>query len=165
MGPILLIGAGGQLGSDLVKVLPAAALIPLKRADLDVTDLAAVDRVLESHRPAWVINTAAFHRVDDIERDPEATARILGICREASFRARSAHGTRNSGGCTTTRGEERGNARGGQRERHIRSGGARAVSGWREAGSRDARAGSRVSGDSECAGGGRGRDADDAEGG
>jgi dTDP-4-dehydrorhamnose reductase len=73
VGPILLVGAGGQLGSDLLKVLPAAALIPLKRADLDVTDLAAVDRVLDTHAPAWVINTAAFHRVDDIERDPEAT--------------------------------------------------------------------------------------------
>ena len=73
MERILLIGAGGQLGSDLLRVLPAASLIPLKRADLDVTDLAAVDRVLDAHAPAWVINTAAYHRVDDIERDPEAT--------------------------------------------------------------------------------------------
>jgi dTDP-4-dehydrorhamnose reductase len=73
VGPILLIGAGGQLGSDLLKVLPAASLIPFKRADLDVTDSAAVDRALHTHGPAWVINTAAYHRVDDIERDPEAT--------------------------------------------------------------------------------------------
>jgi dTDP-4-dehydrorhamnose reductase len=69
--PILLLGAGGQLASDLQKALPAA--IPLKRADLDVTDPAAVDRALATHTPAWVINTAAFHRVDDIESDPEAT--------------------------------------------------------------------------------------------
>ena len=71
--PILLLGAGGQLGSDLVKVLPSASLIPLKRADVDVTDLSAIDRVLDAHRPAWVVNTTAFHRVDDIERDPEST--------------------------------------------------------------------------------------------
>jgi dTDP-4-dehydrorhamnose reductase len=69
--PILLIGANGQLGTDLRRVLPAA--IPLSRADLDVTDSAAVDRALHTHGPAWVINTAAYHRVDDIERDPEAT--------------------------------------------------------------------------------------------
>jgi dTDP-4-dehydrorhamnose reductase len=69
--PILLIGANGQLGTDLRRVLPAA--IPLSRADLDVTDPAAVDRALVAHMPAWVINTAAYHRVDDIERDPEAT--------------------------------------------------------------------------------------------
>ena len=71
--PILLLGAGGQLASDLVKVLPSASLIPLKRADVDVTDLSAIDRVLDAHRPAWVVNTTAFHRVDDIERDPEST--------------------------------------------------------------------------------------------
>ena len=73
MDRILLIGAGGQLGSDLVKVLPPAALVPRTRADLDITDPAAIERVLGAHAPAWVINTAAFHRVDDIERDPEAT--------------------------------------------------------------------------------------------
>jgi dTDP-4-dehydrorhamnose reductase len=69
--PILLIGANGQLGTDLRRVLPAA--IPLSRADLDVTDPAAVARALVAHMPAWVINTAAYHRVDDIERDPAAT--------------------------------------------------------------------------------------------
>jgi dTDP-4-dehydrorhamnose reductase len=73
VGSILLVGASGQLGSDLLKVLPGPSVIPLKRADLDVTDPTAVDRVLDTHAPAWVINTAAFHRVDDIERDPEAT--------------------------------------------------------------------------------------------
>ena len=50
MEPILLIGAGGQL-SDLHKALPAASLIPLKRADLDVTDPAAVDRALSRPTP------------------------------------------------------------------------------------------------------------------
>jgi dTDP-4-dehydrorhamnose reductase len=66
---ILLIGASGQLGTDLRRVLPPAALVPLTRRDLDVTDPAAVERVLETHAPAWVVNTAAFHRVDDIEAD------------------------------------------------------------------------------------------------
>jgi dTDP-4-dehydrorhamnose reductase len=64
---ILLIGANGQLGSDLRKVLPAASLIPLTRADLDVADETAAERALAAHAPAWVINTAAYHRVDDIE--------------------------------------------------------------------------------------------------
>ena len=73
MARILLLGANGQLGSDLCRTLPAAALIPLTRTELDITDPIAVDRVLDAHAPAWVINTAAFHRVDDIERDPEAT--------------------------------------------------------------------------------------------
>ena len=67
MEPILLIGANGQLGTDLRRTLPAAALIPLARTDLDVTDPGAVERALATHAPAWVINTAAYHRVDDIE--------------------------------------------------------------------------------------------------
>jgi dTDP-4-dehydrorhamnose reductase len=65
--PILLIGASGQLGTDLRRTLPAGVLIPLTRADLDITDRDAVERVLAAHAPAWVINTAAYHRVDDIE--------------------------------------------------------------------------------------------------
>jgi dTDP-4-dehydrorhamnose reductase len=73
VGPILVTGASGQLGSDLVEVLPDASGVSLTRADLDVTDPAAIERTLETHAPAWVINTAAFHRVDDIEKDPEAT--------------------------------------------------------------------------------------------
>jgi dTDP-4-dehydrorhamnose reductase len=71
---ILLIGASGQLGTDLRGVLPAATLVPLTRADLDITDPHATERVLATHRPAWVINTAAFHRVDDIETKDAARA-------------------------------------------------------------------------------------------
>jgi len=72
---VLLLGAGGQLGTDLRRVLPAAALVPLTRAHLDVTDPVAVDRALDAHAPTWVVNTTAFHRVDDIERD-EPSARL-----------------------------------------------------------------------------------------
>ena len=67
MEPILLLGASGQLGTDLRRTLPPAALVPLTRADLDVTDRDAVERILDTHAPAWVVNTTAFHRVDDIE--------------------------------------------------------------------------------------------------
>ena len=77
MEPILLIGANGQLGTDLSRVLPtvlpAATLVRSRRADLDVTDPAAIERILETHAPGWVINTAAFHRVDDINTNPELT--------------------------------------------------------------------------------------------
>lgn len=75
MDRILLLGAGGQLGTDLRRVLPAAELVPLTRGELDITDPAAVDQALAAHAPQWVVNTAAFHRVDDIERD-ESSARL-----------------------------------------------------------------------------------------
>lgn len=76
MARILLIGAGGQLGTDLRSVLPSDALVPLTRADLDVTDREAIEQILARHRPAWVINTAAFHRVDDIEKDERGEAQL-----------------------------------------------------------------------------------------
>jgi dTDP-4-dehydrorhamnose reductase len=65
----LVIGSSGQLGQDLIKVLGAEA-IGLTHADVDVTDGVGVSRLLREHRPDWVINTAAFHRVDDCELNP-----------------------------------------------------------------------------------------------
>jgi dTDP-4-dehydrorhamnose reductase len=79
VGLIVLIGANGQLGSDLLKVLPAASLVALKRVDLDVTDPTAIERVLEAHAPEWVLNTAAFHRVDDIEWHPDAAHQAFRV--------------------------------------------------------------------------------------
>jgi dTDP-4-dehydrorhamnose reductase len=73
---IVLIGAGGQLGTDLRAVLPPDALVPLTRADLEVTDRDAFEQTLARHRPDWVINTAAFHRVDDIETDERGEAQL-----------------------------------------------------------------------------------------
>jgi len=64
---ILLIGADGQLGTDLAKVIPKEKLIPLTIKDLDITKRGEVSQVLEKYSPDVVINTAAFHRVDDCE--------------------------------------------------------------------------------------------------
>jgi dTDP-4-dehydrorhamnose reductase len=71
---IALIGANGQLGSDLVKVLrPTHNLIPLTHADIEVTDQASVDAMMQEHRPDLVMNMAAFHKVDACEEQVELT--------------------------------------------------------------------------------------------
>lgn len=44
--------------------------IGLTHADIDVADGIGVSQVLREHQPDWVINTAAFHRVDDCELNP-----------------------------------------------------------------------------------------------
>lgn len=88
---ILLIGSSGQLGSDLRAAIPAERLIPLAHADVEVTDLDGVRAALATHKTDIVLNTAAFHRVDDIEADPAKAmavnmygARNLALaCREA----------------------------------------------------------------------------------
>lgn len=67
----MLIGAGGQLGGDLRRLLPAEDCIPLTHADIEITDSESVRQAFEQHQPDTVINTAAFHRVDDCESQAE----------------------------------------------------------------------------------------------
>src|SRR5215472_7343410 len=73
---IMLIGANGQLGSELCKVLQGETLIPLSHAEVEITDADAVARTVEQHRPDVVINTAAFHRVDDCETQMERAFQV-----------------------------------------------------------------------------------------
>lgn len=65
----LVIGSSGQLGQDLMRTLGDDA-VGLTHADIDVTDGVGVSRIVREHQPDWVINTAAFHRVDDCELNP-----------------------------------------------------------------------------------------------
>jgi dTDP-4-dehydrorhamnose reductase len=73
---VLLIGVNGQLGSEFAAAWPDAELIGLTHADLDVTDAEAVPRVIAAVQPDIVINTAAFHKVELCERDPETSFRV-----------------------------------------------------------------------------------------
>jgi dTDP-4-dehydrorhamnose reductase len=66
---ILLIGANGQLGSDLRGILiqEGHQVISRVHAELDICDAAAVNAQLHQLEPEIVISTAAFHRVEDCE--------------------------------------------------------------------------------------------------
>src|SRR5215475_492793 len=70
---VLLIGAGGQLAQDLRRQLKAArdAVTPVTHEQLDIRDPAQVREVVGQARPDVIINTAAFHRVDDCEDQKE----------------------------------------------------------------------------------------------
>jgi len=64
-----VIGSTGQLGQDLMQVFGEKA-VGLTHQDLDVTDGVGLASAMHSLRPDWVLNTAAFHRVDDCETNP-----------------------------------------------------------------------------------------------
>jgi dTDP-4-dehydrorhamnose reductase len=64
---IALIGADGQLGSDLGPSLSREEVIPFLWPDFDITRPALVRDRLSGLRPDIIINTAAFHRVDECE--------------------------------------------------------------------------------------------------
>jgi dTDP-4-dehydrorhamnose reductase len=66
---VLVTGAAGMLGSDVVAVADAEShqVVALGHDDLDVTDPAKVDRVITRERPGAVINCAAWVDVDGAE--------------------------------------------------------------------------------------------------
>ena len=66
----LITGGGGQLATDLADLLGPDA-VSLSHAELDITDAAAVDGALKEVGPDVVFNCAAFHNVDQCEREPQ----------------------------------------------------------------------------------------------
>lgn len=66
----LITGGGGQLASDLARLLGAGAA-SYSRSQLDITDVSAVQRVLDAEQPDVVFNCAAYHNVDACESHPE----------------------------------------------------------------------------------------------
>lgn len=68
---VIVIGANGQLGSDLCKELKASELVPLLHADVEITDMNSVKQVFARHQPDVVINTAAYHQPDECEANPD----------------------------------------------------------------------------------------------
>jgi dTDP-4-dehydrorhamnose reductase len=70
---IAVIGANGQLGSDLVAAFSenGDAVSGLTHAEIDIADFQSVTRALETIRPEAIVNTAAMHHVENCEREPE----------------------------------------------------------------------------------------------
>jgi dTDP-4-dehydrorhamnose reductase len=75
---VAVIGSTGQLGQDLIRVFGEEA-VGFAHQDLDVTDEASVASVISSLEPDWVLNTAAFHRVDDCEVNPTLTFAVNAV--------------------------------------------------------------------------------------
>jgi dTDP-4-dehydrorhamnose reductase len=92
MTRILLTGAGGMLGHDLVATLSDADLDARTREELDITDAEAVARAVEG--VDVVINAAAYTRVDDAETERDLAFAINADGPRNLARACKAHGAR-----------------------------------------------------------------------
>lgn len=76
--PLLLLGASGQLGSELRRLLDAAA-VPYLAPELDELDLtspASLAGYLAAHQPALIINAAAYTAVDKAESERELAEQL-----------------------------------------------------------------------------------------
>jgi dTDP-4-dehydrorhamnose reductase len=76
---IALLGANGQLGTDLHRALRSHKVAPLTIDDVDVTDHARTRAVLKDLRPEVVLNTTAFLRVDDCETRPDMAYAVNAV--------------------------------------------------------------------------------------
>lgn len=78
---VAVIGANGQLGTDLCRVFRAkgSTILSLLHQDVDIRRESEVREVLRELRPDIVINTAAFHNVDLCEKNPEESFSVNAI--------------------------------------------------------------------------------------
>ncbi|MBU6202287.1 MAG: dTDP-4-dehydrorhamnose reductase [Acidobacteria bacterium] len=93
---ILVTGAAGQLGTDLVAAAGAAGhdVVGTSHAELDVTDAAAVARAVANLAPEVVVHAAAWTAVDACEGDPQRAMDVNGAGTEHVVRAARAVGAR-----------------------------------------------------------------------
>ena len=90
----LVFGAAGQVGREVCRAARVASfeLLPLDKAETDITDPAAVGMVMERFGPDLVINLAAYTAVDRAETEPEmawavncsGAANIAAACRKTA---------------------------------------------------------------------------------
>lgn len=65
---VLIFGANGQIGSDLVKTFDGDYnVIPLTRKQVDLTNTDQIEYTINKYKPFTVINAAAFTNVDQAE--------------------------------------------------------------------------------------------------
>lgn len=94
---VLLLGPNGQLGSDLLRAAPAARgveLIPLARADLDVTNAAVIADALAKREFDALINCTSYHRTDELETNAQQAVAVNAFAVRALARACAARRAR-----------------------------------------------------------------------
>lgn len=90
---VLLIGADGQLGTDLKKALRDYELLCPLVVELDITHFEKTKDYINKNSPDLIINTAAFHQTDECEKDFEksflvntfAVKNLAEICKEKNI--------------------------------------------------------------------------------
>ena len=88
---LLITGANGQLGHELVRATIAAGheVVATSHETLDITDKLAVDAAITVARPDVVIHAAAWTAVDACESDPDKAMLVNGTA--TKYIAAAAH--------------------------------------------------------------------------
>jgi len=91
---ILVLGARGMLGTDLLNEWRSDELIPAGSADADLRDFSQVERLIQKVRPDWIINSAAYTDVDGCEKNPDLALAVNATGVENVARAAESIGAR-----------------------------------------------------------------------
>lgn len=68
---VLVVGSDGQVGRSFVERAPSSInIVALNRQQLDITNSAAVESMIQACNPDFVLNTAAYTQVDRAEQEP-----------------------------------------------------------------------------------------------
>lgn len=72
-GPVILVtGATGQVGSELLRTLaPLGRVIAPTRNEMDLSQIESVRHAIQTAKPRWIVNPAAYTAVDKAESEPE----------------------------------------------------------------------------------------------
>ena len=75
--PLVIFGAAGQVGRELVALAGArnVPILAMTRADVDIADPTAVTAVIAAQQPRLVVNAAAYTAVDKAETEPDLRRR------------------------------------------------------------------------------------------
>ena len=78
---VVVVGANGQLAHDLIPTLEGAdyEVVGLVRSQVDVTDFGSLREILSRAEPQMVVNTSAYHRVDNAEQDPDLAFAVNAV--------------------------------------------------------------------------------------
>lgn len=82
MKKILITGSNGQLGIALNRLYVSqkeVKIINTDVEDLDITDIEAVEKIVNKIKPEFIINCAAYTRVDECETNEETVYRINAL--------------------------------------------------------------------------------------
>jgi dTDP-4-dehydrorhamnose reductase len=81
MKKIAIIGANGQLGTELVNqfTLQGLDVVGLTHEDVEISDIDQLKKVLSSVKADIVVNTSAYHNVPLCEENPDISFKVNGI--------------------------------------------------------------------------------------
>jgi len=91
---LLVLGARGMLGTDMLQDWKSSEVIPADSAEADIRDIAQVRALVSNVRPDWIVLTAAYTDVDGSEKNSDLAFAVNSTGTENVARVASEMGTR-----------------------------------------------------------------------